>query len=329
MLHPAVKEAYAVLDQGTPITRQLAEELATLSGETVLDLVSLANKVRNRFAADPIHVCSIVNAKSGICGENCRFCAQSVHYPTRVERYPLMAREEIVSRAHAAYEQGVRYFGIVTSGRGYAQVNAEFEAVCSAITHIRQELPDLHVCASLGVLGGEVARRLGQCRIAHYNINLQVAPRRYAELIADSHACEERILTIRRLRENGISVCSGGILGLGETMADRMELAFVLQDLDVAMIPLNVLIPIPGTPVENLAPLPAIEVAKTIALFRLVHPRRIIKLAAGRETVMKDFQGLLMLAGANGFLTGGYLTTRGRDWGEDRVFTEQLALFGS
>lgn len=327
MLHPAVEEAYAVVHQGTPITRQLAEDLATLSGAAVMDLVSLANKVRQRFA-DSLHLCSIVNAKSGLCGENCRFCAQSVHYATGVPRYPLLDREEILARARAAYEQGVRHFGIVTSGGGYARVNAEFEAVCAAIMHIHQELPDLQVCASLGVLGAEAARRLAQCEIAYYNINLQVAPGRYAELVADSHGCEDRIETIRRLRGQGIRVCSGALLGLGETMADRLELAFTLQDLDVDMIPLNVLIPIPGTPVEHLVPLPAIEVAQVIALYRLIHPRSTIKVAAGRETVMKDFQGLLMLAGANGFLTGGYLTTRGRDWGEDRVFQEQLALFG-
>lgn len=328
MLHRAIESAYSTLKSGTPISRPLAMELAEITGEHVLDLVSLANKVRNRFSPD-MHACSIVNAKSGMCGENCRFCAQSKHHAASVESYTLMSAEDLLQEARKVHAEGVRSFGIVTSGHGYPVVSAEFVAICDAIEKIHQDLPDMSVCASIGMLGEQTARRLSECRIAHYNINLQVAPSRYSDLIADTHSVEDRIRTIRLLRRNNVSVCCGGIIGLGETMKERIDLAFALQDLDITVIPLNVLIPIAGTPVENQPLVPAMDVVRTFAIFRLIHPAKIIKFAAGRETVMKDFQAVIMLAGANGMITGGYLTTRGRSIEDDAAFIRQLAAFGA
>ncbi|RMG38195.1 MAG: biotin synthase BioB, partial [Methanobacteriota archaeon] len=188
-------------------------------------------------------------------------------------------------------------------------------------------IPELNVCASLGILGEEPAAALAEAGICHYNHNLQVNPAKYSELVATTHEVDERIQTIRNLKKYGVEVCSGGIIGLGETMEDRVKLALVLRDLDVDVIPLNVLIPIEGTPVEKIKPVSVMEVAKTFAIFRLIHPGKPIKFAAGRETVMKDFQGLLMLAGANGYLTGGYLTTRGRSIEEDKRFHSALEDF--
>ena len=326
-MHEAIDTAYEYLAGGEAIPRGVADALAAVEGEDVLDLVSLANKVRNRHARQ-IESCSIVNARSGLCGENCRFCAQSVHHEATVDRYELMAEDDLLARARDAQAEGVSHFGIVTSGRGYPEPTPEFESICNAIERIHAELPEMAVCVSLGMLGEETARRLAGCRVAHYNINLQVAPGRYAELIADTHGVGDRIATVRLLRQNGITVCCGAIFGVGETMADRVELAYALQPLDVSVIPLNVLIPIDGTPLAGVTPLSVIETAKSFALFRLIHPRKVIKFAAGRETLMKDFQGLLMLAGMNGLLTGGYLTTRGRATAEDRAFVAQLQRFG-
>jgi biotin synthase len=186
----------------------------------------------------------------------------------------------------------------------------------------------MNVCLSLGILGEEPIKELSVRPIGHYNINLQVSPVRFAELIADTHDIQDKITTIRLLQHYGITVCCGGILGVGETMEDRIDLAFTLQELDVTVIPLNVLVPIPGTPLERQPPLSVVEIAKSFAIFRLVNPTKIIKFAAGRETIMKDFQGLLMLAGANGFITGGYLTTRGREVADDELFTARLSAFG-
>jgi biotin synthase len=326
MIDKAIQEAYTTLETGKPVSRELAVALSHLAGEDVLDLVSLANKVRNRFSPG-MHACSIVNAKSGLCGENCRFCAQSLHHAATVEQYGLMDAESLLGAARKVHAEGISRFGIVTSGRGYPALSPEFEAVCGAIDRIHAALPDMEVCASLGMLGDEPARRLAACRIASYNINIQTAPARYGELIADTHTVQERVETIRRLRTNGVPVCCGGIIGMGESADDRVDLAIALLDLDVSVIPINVLIPIAGTPVAQRQVLPAVDVVKTFCIFRLVHPGKVIKFAAGRETAMKDFQALAMLAGANGMITGGYLTTRGRSIGDDSSFIRQLAAF--
>ena len=327
-LHPDIEKAYSVLDTGKPLDLELATALGRLPSADVLDLISLANKVKNRYAAESaIHACSIMNAKSGVCAENCRFCAQSKHNSATIDVYGLVDEPAVLEQARRTMEQGTSHFGIVTSGYGYRKVTPEFERILAMIDLLHRELPDLHVCASLGMLGDIPAAELARHGIAHYNINIQVDPARYNDLIADTHQVQERIDTIRRLRSNGISVCCGGIIGTGETMQERIAMIFTLRELDVSVIPLNVLVPIDGTPLEGATAVPVTEIAKTFAICRLAHPDRIIKFAAGRETVMKDFQGLLMLSGANGFLTGGYLTTRGRDTEADSQLSEQLLKF--
>jgi len=328
MVHTAIQQAYSVLENGAGISKESVRELAGLSGENTLDLISLANKVKNRFSSG-LHACSIINAKSKMCGENCRFCAQSVHHNTNVEEYGLMNPERILKDAEAAYKKGISHFGIVTSGLGYRRINREFERILETVDLIAKHIPDINVCLSIGILGEDPVKALAERPLGHYNINLQVNPDRFAELVADTHDVKEKIETIKWLKKHGIAVCCGGILGVGENMTDRIDLAFTLKELDVTVIPLNVLVPIPGTPLEGQPPLPVTEIAKTFAIFRLVNPGKIIKFAAGRETIMKDFQGLLMLAGINGFITGGYLTTRGREVAEDDLFAARLATFNS
>ncbi|NTV93602.1 MAG: biotin synthase BioB [Chlorobiaceae bacterium] len=328
-LHPDILQAYAVLETGEPVGRELAVALGELHGPDVLDLASLAHKVKIRHggSSGSIHACSIMNAKSGVCSENCRFCAQSSHHSAVIDVYGLADVDAVLFQARQTASEGISYFGIVTSGFGYRTMTKEFQQILEMIDRLHQELPDLHICASLGVLGEEPALELARHGIAHYNINIQVAPHRYGELIADTHTVHDRIDTIKRLRRHHISVCCGGIIGVGEQMKDRIEMLFALADLDVSVIPLNVLVPIDGTPLEGSDGIPLDDIVKTFALCRLVHPRKIIKIAAGRETVMKDFQGLLMLSGADGLLTGGYLTTRGRATEDDRMFMRQLQWF--
>lgn len=326
-LHPALGEAYGVLRSGKPIGLPLATRLSELPGGEVLDLISLAHKVQLEYAPG-LHACSIVNAKSGACPENCRFCAQSAHHAAHVPEYGLLDPGELLSRAAAVWAHGVRRFGIVTSGTGCAGSAGEVRSVVEAVDLIHERLPGMEVCASLGALDDAAAQALAAAGISHYNLNLQVASGRYRELISDTHAAGDRLAALGTLKRHGIRLCCGGIIGVGETMADRVALAFELQALGVETIPLNVLIPIPGTPLEGAPPVPAVEVAKTFALFRLIHPRAVIKFAAGRETMMKDFQALLMLSGANGLLTGGYLTTRGRETSEDAALLAELTRFG-
>ena len=326
MLNPAIERAYQILDGAVP-DRSVFEELSRLRGDDILDLLSLASKVRNRFAGG-FHACTIMNAKSGMCGEDCRFCSQSSRHDTDIERFPLAGTDEMVARAGEAYAAGVESFGIVTSGTGYQKVTAEFRRILDAIDAIHDAYPGRNVCATLGHLSEETARELARHGISHYNINLQTNPSKYRDLVASTHGVEDRIATIRLLKKNGVKVCAGGIFGLGESREDRLEMALALRGLDADIIPLNVLIPIPGTPLADREPATPAETAVAVALFRLVHPAKTIKLAAGRETRMKDFQGLLMLAGANGIITGGYLTTRGRKVRDDLDFIRDLGTFG-
>ncbi|MCK5528215.1 MAG: biotin synthase BioB [Kiritimatiellae bacterium] len=326
-LNPFIHQAYCVLD-GESISRELATDLAQLEGPDILDLVSLANKVRDKFC-DEEHICTILNAKSGQCSENCKFCAQSSHHEAEIDEYSLLDSKEIVDKARFAAENGVRSFGIVTSGLGFPKANDVFKSILEAIDTIKKEFPDLGICASLGMLSEETAGELAKRNIKHYNINLQTNPERYNELIATTHDVNDRIKTIKLLQQHSIGVCTGGIIGVGETMEDRISLAFSLKELNVDVIPLNVLVPIDGTPLENSSGATIAEITKTFALFRLINPTKVIKFAAGRETIMKDFQGLLMLTGANGYLTGGYLTTRGRNISDDEVFQNQLNHFSS
>ncbi|MCD4812079.1 biotin synthase BioB [bacterium] len=324
-INPDVLEAYQVLN-ARALPRELAMRLAKLTADDIPDLISLANKVRGKFTAD-FHACTIMNAKSGACAEDCKFCAQSSHHTAEIETYALTSQDKILADAKQAFENDAKSFGIVTSGTGFHKIDAEFQKIIDAIQAIHEKYPTLNVCASLGTLTAETAAALAKVGIAHYNINLQVVPQRYAELVSTTQSIETRMETIRLLAEHNIKTCVGGIIGLGESMEDRIAMGYALKELDVDVIPLNVLIPIPGTALENQPLVPAADIAKTFAIFRLIHPMKTIKFAAGRETRMKDFQGLLMLAGANGLLTGGYLTTRGRETKEDEALIKELKYF--
>ena len=325
-LHPAIEKAYKVLE-GAALTREEALELVTqIHGADILDLVSLANKVRQKYA-DPLAPCSIINAKSGRCEQNCRFCAQSAHHDTGVTTYELLPKEEVVAAAKKAYATGVRMFGYVTSGMGYLEPNEEFQKILETLDALYEALPDMKLCVSIGILSRETAELLAKHHTWRYNMNLQTSPERYHELIASTHSIDEKIATIKHLQSFGVTNCTGGILGLGETWEDRVEMAFTVSELNVDGVPLNVLLPIKGTPLEACAIMSPADVAKAFALFRLVNPTKMIKFAAGRETVMKDFQGLLMLAGINSLMTGGYLTTRGRSIEEDLSFIGHLNEF--
>ena len=326
MLHPRILEAGKVLEGGS-LTRQEALALAEeIHHDDILDLISLANKVRKKFAS-PIVPCSILNAKSGVCPQNCRFCAQSAHHHTGIETYPLLPKEKVLEAAGKAFEQGVRAFGYVTSGYGYRSVTPEFQQILDTLDVLHERYPELKICVSIGILSEETARLLAEHHAWRYNMNLQTSPARYAELIADTHTIEEKIQTIRHLQKYGVTICCGGIFGLGENWRDRVDMAFAVRDLKVDGSPLNVLLPIPGTPLEKQPIMSPADVAKSFAIFRLVNPALMIKFAAGRETIMKDFQGLLMLSGLNSMITGGYLTTRGRSVEDDRLFIDRLNEF--
>ena len=325
-LHPLIEDAYRVLE-GKELSRDELLALAgEIHGEDLLDLISLANKVRRKFAPQWSR-CSIVNARSGRCGEDCRFCAQSGHHHSEIETYPLLEPEKVLAAARKVHAEGVRTFGYVTSGRGWLKPDGDFIKILDTMDLLHRELPDMYLCVSLGILGEECVRLLAEHHVRRYNMNLQTAPGKYGELVATSHSITEKLETIRLLKKYGIANCTGGIFGLGETWEDRIDLALAVRELDVEGSPLNILLPIPGTPLEGRPIVSPADAAKAFALFRLANPAKTLKFCAGRETVMSDFQGLLMLSGLNALMTGGYLTTRGRDVAADKRLLRQLEDF--
>jgi len=298
------------------------DDMVSLTGEDVYEILICANKIRERYKGQGAFTCSIVNAKSGSCSQDCAFCAQSAYNKTGAVTYPLMNEADIVSRAIDMYNAGADRFSMVTSG--YMLKDREIDTICRATEKIRQKTP-LKVCTSLGMLTESLARRLKESGVDTYHHNLETA-RSYFAKICTTHDYDEDIATVRIAGSAGLRTCSGGILGLGETWEQRMELAFTLKEMDVDSIPVNLLNPIPGTRMETRSLLPPMEAIKSIALFRMINPDKDITICGGREVVLKDFQSWIFLAGANGIMIGDYLTTKGRNAGMDMEMIRQMGL---
>jgi biotin synthase len=288
------------------------------------ELAARADRARREGGGGSLEVCSIVNAKSGRCGEDCRFCAQSARWRTGASEYPLMGAGEIVAAARRARELGAGRFGVVTSGRRLSA--AEVERVAAAVRAVREET-GLEPCASLGSIGPDDLARLRDAGLARYHHNIEASPAHFGNLVT-THAFAERVATARAAVEAGLSLCSGGIIGAGESREDRVDMGLAVRDLGADSVPVNVLVPVPGTPLEGAPPLSAAEVLRTVAVFRLLMPGRNIKLAAGRESALGDFQGMAFMSGANGILVGGYLTRPGRSVEDDlRLVAEVRAAW--
>jgi biotin synthase len=289
------------------------EEALLLTGacepEAVFELLFWANQIRHRFKGRAIDLCAIVNAKSGRCSEDCAFCAQSARYPTQAPAYPLMPLDELLAAAENSLNSGAGRFSLVTSGRGLTSPQ-EIAVICQVITALARE-GRISPCASLGLLTPETASTLKKAGLVRYHHNIETAPSFYPS-ICSTHSIEARLETIRIARAAGLEICSGGILGLGETWEQRIKMALALRELGVDSIPLNFLNPIPGTPLEGQPPLPPLEILKSIALFRFIVPRADIRTCGGRERGLRTLQPLMYLAGCNGTMIGSYLTTEGR-----------------
>ena len=284
------------------------------------ELVSLADKTRARYAAGGIELCSILNAKSGLCGEDCKFCAQAARYHTGAPRYQLKSKAEMVEAARRAKAIGAERFDIVTSGGAVSK--QELEDIRDAIAEITSRV-GIKTCASLGRLDEAALRSLKAAGLSRYHHNIETSPKFFPK-ITTTHTFQDRLKTIQAAKGAGLEVCSGGIIGLGETRQDRIEMALLLRKLGVDSVPLNILVPIKGTPLQGRERLSCAEVIRTIAIFRLILKDKIIKFAAGRESLLNDFQALGFLAGANGMLIGGYLTIKGREAQEDRQLVQEI-----
>lgn len=303
---------------GRRLTQAQGHDLAALAQTDTLELLFSAHLIMKTMGVAPF-TCSIVNAKSGICSQDCCFCAQSRFYSTNAPVHALLPVDDLIARGLAMFQAGARCFSLVTSG--LRLTSAEIDQICHCISSLKEQTT-LSISASLGLLTTSFARRLCEAGLTRYHHNLETA-RSYFPKICSTHDYEEDISTICLAREHGLKICSGGILGLGESWAQRVELAFTLSDLEVETVPLNFLVPIPGTPLASRKLLSVHDALKSVALFRFILPDKNITIAGGREQVLGDYQSWLTLAGANGMMIGNYLTTPGRDLFKDQLMLEQ------
>jgi biotin synthase len=271
------------------------------------------DSIRRQYYGNKLEICGIVNAKSGKCGEDCKFCAQSSHYNTDIIEYPLLETEEIIKKAKRAKKYGAQRIGIVTSGNILG--NSDIERLFKVIRVLVDDV-GIGVCGSLGALSKKDLRRLGESGMTRYHHNIESSGRFYP-MIVSTHNYKQRLETISKAKEAGLEVCSGGIIGMGEKWEDRLDMALTLRELDVDAVPLNFLVPIKGTALGNRKLLSREEAIRTIFLFRRVLKNKSIKVIAGRENVLGRSQKLIYQAGANGMLIDGYLTVPGRSLQDD------------
>ena len=308
---------------GAGIAAPDALEVLRLPQADLWRLLDVTEGVRRHFKGDGIRLCSIVNAKSGLCSEDCSFCSQSVRSKAAIPKYPLLPEEEMVRAAREAKERGAREFSIVVSGLSMRS-RKELERVGNAVERIRDEV-GLETCVSLGLLSGEQVSYLLSRGLRSVHHNLETS-RSFFPSVCTTHDYEEDLRAVREAKAAGAWVCCGGIFGIGESEEDRVELAMTLRELAVDSIPVNFLNPVPGTPVEGKRELTPFCCLKIIAMLRLCHPGREIIVCGGREVNLRDLQGLIFAAGATGTMAGNYLTTRGRPAEEDLRMIRDLGL---
>jgi biotin synthase len=310
---------------GGEITHDEALYLFNLeSAADIFDLLSWANRIREYFKGNKIHLCSIVNVKAGACSENCRFCSQSAAYQTDSPRYGLIESEPMLNAADEAKKNTVVALGLVAAWRGLDE-GPVLDEICDRFEELRKSgkaRPD----ASLGIIKNQrVADRLKSAGVECYNHNLE-SSRRFFPEVCTTHTYEERVQTIQHLKKAGIKICSGGILGMGETREDRCDLAFSLKEIGANVVPINILNPIPGTPFENKPALPPMEILKSIACFRFILPRQEIMIAGGRAVNLRDLQSMIFMAGASAMMVGNYLTTLNQPVEKDLQMLKDLGL---
>lgn len=307
--------------RGRSLSESDALFLSDVSGSFIFDLFSSANKVREHFRGEKIGLCSIVNAKSGACTEDCSFCAQSKYSKAQIESYPLLPAEALFQKTIQIKKYGIKRFSIVTSGRKIAK--KDLLSVAAIIPEIRKQ--GLLPCASLGLLKKNDLSQLQEAGLDRYHNNLETSVGFFRQ-ICTSHQYADKIRTIEAAKSAGLSVCSGGIFGMGETWKDRIDLAFTLKDLDVDSVPINFLVPIKGTPLEHKGFLHPFEALKIISLFRFILPRKEIRICGGRMQILGDFHSMIFLAGADGMITGNYLTTSGMSPEDDVRLIKMLGF---
>lgn len=300
--------------EGGILSEEQAYSLCDMEPSQREALWEAAAEITRRFCKPEFDSCSIINARSGRCPEDCKWCAQSAHYKTSADVYGLVSREECLEAAEENRVHGVRRFSLVTSGR--ALTGRELEKACGYYREMNGR-GGISLCASMGLLGPEELQSLYDAGVRRYHCNLETAPSHFATLCT-THEIEEKFRTIEAARKIGFEICSGGIIGMGETLRQRVEFALALRRVNPDSIPVNILNPIPGTPLENSSPLEEEEILDAVAILRLVHPRAILRFAGGRISMSRELQLKAMKIGVSGAIVGDLLTTIGSKVRQDK-----------
>ena len=302
-----------------------ALEFLNLGKDKLNDIVFIGGKIRHNFMGDSISTCTIINAKSGKCSEDCRFCAQSAHHSSNIESWELKEKEAISEHAKIDSEFG-SYYGIVTSGRGLDR--EDVDKVAEIIEYFKHDGVPQKVCGSLGILSFEDMLKLKKAGLYRYHHNLEVSKNFFPKLCT-THSWEERRETIENAKKAGLSLCVGGIFGVGESVSDRADLLFEIAQCNPDSVPLNFLVPIAGTPLEHQPLFPLFEAVKIIALARLIMPDKDIKIGGGRVEIFKENHALPFLSGASSIITGQLLTVKGITPQDDIRLLNSLGLVRS
>lgn len=312
--------AHTVLG-GERITKEQAMAVLEAPDAELLAVLDAAYRVRLHYHGREVRIHVLQNAKSGMCRENCAFCSQAIGAYSGVDRYHMQTVEELVAGARAAHERKAVKYCMVTATRGPSE--NEMDVVCEAVRQIKQDIP-IEICTSLGLLNDEQARTLAAAGVHRFNHNLETS-RRFFPKVCQTHTYDDRVATVKAARRAGMEACCGGIVGMGEELEDRVELAFALRELEVEAIPINFLDPRPGTPLADVPRLRPAECLKALAMFRLVNPRSELRMAGGREVNLRHLQPLALFA-ANSMFTEGYLTTPGQGHSLDMQMIEDAGF---
>ncbi len=283
-------------------------------------LYTLAHQARLAYQGSSFETCSIINARSGLCGEDCKWCAQSRHFSTGVPRYELVKEADVLQQTQEAASYGVDYFSLVTSGRAISQNH--LDTLCGSIDKVQAAGTPINMCASMGLVSKEKLQQLYNHGVHRYHCNLETSPRLFPQLVT-THTMAEKIEVIKWAKEIGMTVCSGGIIGMGETMEDRIDMALMLQSLQVDSVVINILMPVPGTPLADATPLSEEEILTTLAMFKVACPQAMLRVAGGRKYILPYIEKALH-CGVSALLTGNYLTTVGCDTSTDMQLLHQV-----
>jgi biotin synthase len=306
---------------GNAITFDEAEKL--ISTDNLIKLADCANIITRKFNHETVDVESLINAKSGNCPEDCSFCAQSTFYETGITKYPLLSDEVILEKAKEAEKNGSASFCLVCAYREPSQ--NDFDKICNIIEKLRKQV-NLEINVSLGFITSERAKRLKTLGVTRYNHNLEASESFFSK-ICNTHDYSDRVKTAKTVKEAGLELCCGGIIGMGESRRQRIELAFSLSSLEPDEVPINILIARKGTPKElDNCSIDPVDIIRTIAVWRFIMPKTILKIAGGREVHFNDGGKLALQAGANGIITGGYLTTNGNEPNKDIQMIHEIGL---